>query len=273
LKKILLNLYIWPAFALVSVLSFLCLPLILLANFLVFRRPTDRLVRRTVRAYGWILVRLVPFMAPVTVLDKSGGLELPAIFVANHNSAVDPYLFGALPHENAFVTTWPFKIPLYKYAMRMAQYIDANRGWDHVLDAAEKLLDRGSSIILWPEGHRSRDGQLRRFFNGAFRLSCQTGRPIVPVCIRGTFKLMPPGQKLLTPSRISMVVLPPVLPEKCGDDPNAIRALKQKIRAIFSEELAKEPASNITAIRQAQCDQNLCSEKGHAGTESSESLL
>lgn len=239
MKKALLNLYFWPLFGLISVVAFAGLPLLLLANRLVIRQPMDVFIRRGVRIYGWILVRVVPFMAPVRVEDKSGTLELPAIFVANHNSAVDPYLFGALPYENAFVTTWPFKIPFYKYVMGMARYINANAGWDQVLREGRKLMERGSSLIIWPEGHRSRDGRLRRFRNGAFRLAVQTGRPIVPVCIKGTYKLLPHGRRLLTPSRISMVVLPPIYPEPQDRTADAVRLLKQKTLAAMTCELGR----------------------------------
>ena len=240
MKKVLLNLYFWPAFGLVSVLAFLTLPFLLLANLLFIRQPLDSFIRRGVRIYGWILVRVIPFMAPVRVENQNCDLELPAIFVANHNSSVDPYLFGALPYENAFVTTWPFKIPVYKYVMGMARYINANEGWDHVLEEGRKLMERGSSLIIWPEGHRSRDGRLRRFHNGAFRLAVQTGRPIVPVCIKGTHKLLAPGKRFLSPSRVSMVILPPIWPERQDETAITVRLLRQKTRAAFETELLKK---------------------------------
>jgi hypothetical protein len=52
-------------------------------------------------------------MAPVTVESRTGKFPTQSILVPNHSSAIDPYLFGALPIENAFVTSWPFKIPVY----------------------------------------------------------------------------------------------------------------------------------------------------------------
>lgn len=243
LKKALLNIYLWPTFILVTLVGFILIPFLLAVNCIFLRRPLDSFARRGVRIYGWILVRCVPFMAPVTLEDKSGGFTTPAIFVANHNSAVDPYLFGMLPVENAFVTTWPFKIPLYQHVMGLAGYINANEGWDHVLSEAKRLMAKGCSVIVWPEGHRSRDGQLARFRNGAFQLACQTGYPIIPVCIRGTFRLFPPGKRLLTPSRISMQILPAVRPKNPGDSPENIHALKKEIHTIFSTELNRQMLS------------------------------
>lgn len=244
MKKALLNIYAWPAFFVVTLVGFLLIPVLLLINMFFVRMPLDSFSRRGVRIYGWILVRCIAFMAPVTLEDHSGGYATPAIFVANHNSAVDPYLFGLLPVENAFVTTWPFNIPFYQYVMRMAGYINANNGWDHVLAEAKQLMSNGSSIIIWPEGHRSRDGRLTRFRNGAFQLACQTGRPIIPVCIHGTHQLFPPGRRLLSPARVSMKILPPLFPEMHGDSPEAIHDLKIKTLAVFSAELDRQPSLN-----------------------------
>ena len=239
LKKLLLNLYIWPVFAVFTVFC-LCfiLPLLLIYSVLA-NQPMDRVIRKNICLYGWALVRVVPFMAPVTVEDFSNGIKPPVIFVPNHNSSIDPYLFGMLPFENAFVTSWPFRIPVYKWVMRLARYINSNDGWEVVRSRGEELLASGCSLIFWPEGHRSRDGRLARFKNGAFRLACNTGTSIVPICILGTDRLMPPGSRFLTPSRVKMVILPPIIPQKGGDKPDCIRALKDRTRESMTTELAK----------------------------------
>ncbi|MEA3385366.1 MAG: lysophospholipid acyltransferase family protein [Thermodesulfobacteriota bacterium] len=239
LKKLLLNLYIWPVFAVFTVFC-LCfiLPLLLIYSVLA-NQPMDRVIRKSICLYGWALVRVVPFMAPVTVEDFSNGIKPPVIFVPNHNSSIDPYLFGMLQFENAFVTSWPFQIPVYKWLMRMARYINSNDGWEVVLSRGEELLASGCSLIIWPEGHRSRDGRLARFKNGAFRLACDTATSIVPVCILGSDRLMSPGSRFLTPSRVKIVILPPIIPSGHGDDPDCIRALKDQTRESIATELAK----------------------------------
>ena len=238
MKKLLLNLYYWPMFLLVTCVGIGISPLLLLGNLLFFRLPVDRLIRQSIRIYGWVLIRVVPFMAPVTLDDRSGGFEGPAIFVPNHSSSIDPYLFGLLPLDNAFVTSWPFRIPFYNLFMHLAGYIDSTRGWQHVERQGGKLLARGCSLIIWPEGHRSRDGRLRRFKNGAFQLALATGRPIVPVCILGSRRMLPPGNRMLTPARIRMILLPPIHPS--GDPANTdhIKALKEKTSRAIAGVLA-----------------------------------
>lgn len=226
-------------FLLVTAIAVGIAPLLLLGNLLL-PQPTDRLIRRSIRVYGWFLIRVIPFMAPVQLDDRSGGFSCPAIFVPNHSSSLDPYLFGLLPLDNAFVTSWPFRIPLYNLFMRMAGYIDSTRGWGHVRKQGRKLLERGCSLIIWPEGHRSRDGKLRRFKNGAFQLALATGHPIVPVCIMGSREMLPPGRRLLNPARVRVVLLPPVNPQGDPGNPDDIMALKNRVRAAIAATLLAE---------------------------------
>ena len=165
--------------------------------------------------------------------------QLPAnmIFVANHNSAIDPYLFGAIARENSFVTSWPFKIPVYGYFMRLAQYANTADGWDEICRKCTLLLEAGSSVTIWPEGHRSRDGRLGRFKNGAFVLAEKTGYPIVPVCILGSGTVLPPGKRLLSPAKVKLLVLDPIYPGNSSEIQERVRELRIRAYSAIEKEL------------------------------------
>jgi len=239
LKKVGLNLYIWPMFILITILSLLVLPVLLTINWLFLHKPRAKFLRKLIRIHGWVLVRAVPFMAPVTILDKTGGYQTPVIFVSNHCSSVDPYLFGALSDENAFVTSWPFRIPVYNKLMGMAGYISSENGWEVLRQQAKKLFASGSSLIFWPEGHRSNSGKLHKFKKGAFLLAHQTGTDIVPVCTLGSDLLLPPGKLFFTPSKITMILLPPVRGlQQSSDDPVAL--LRDEAWQKINHELQKQ---------------------------------
>ena len=123
--------------------------------------------------------------------------------------------------------------------MHMAGYINSTKGWQHVQKRGKELLESGCSLIIWPEGHRSRTGQMGRFKKGAFKLALATGRQIVPVCIIGSQQVLPPGDIFLTPSRIKVILLPAIVPGTNIDNQDAINALKDQTKACIAEELLK----------------------------------
>ncbi|MEJ5285274.1 MAG: lysophospholipid acyltransferase family protein [Brevinematales bacterium] len=236
IKKILLNLYLWPMFFVATIISLIFFPFFVLF-FIIIGKRKDSAIRLSISVYGWILVKVLPFFAPVKVYYKGKKFPKPCIFVANHCSSIDPYLFGALMIDGAFISTWPFKIPVYGFFMKIAQYINATEGWDSILQQGKDLLNKGANLIIWPEGHRSRTGKLGVFKKGAFAISVETGYPIVPVCIIGSGKLMPPGKLLLTPSRIKLIVLDPIYPEPDDDKQMAVKKLRKKVFDVLKEAL------------------------------------
>jgi 1-acyl-sn-glycerol-3-phosphate acyltransferase len=206
-------------------------------------------------------------MAPVRVESGPQKIPSPCIIVANHNSAIDPYLFGALPIENCFVTSWPFKIPVYGPLMRLAGYINIADGWEAILQIGAARLHAGASLSIWPEGHRSRDGRLGRFRKGAFQLAFETGYPILPVSIIGSDRILPPGRRFLSPGRVRIILHNPIFPEKSDLPPTEqISAMRDQARAVIGKSLALSrpklsqdagyQASSPTSLTTSPCEQN-----------------
>jgi 1-acyl-sn-glycerol-3-phosphate acyltransferase len=234
------NFYCWLIFIAATVAFGLLLPFFTFLQVVFQGRSFGQALRLAIRKYGFILLRLLFPVIPITVENKAGKLPLPAIFVANHRSAIDPYLFGMLAVENAFITSWPFKLPVYGWAMRLAGYIDARAGWPEIEAQGQCLLASGCSLIVWPEGHRSRTGRLGRFRKGAFKLAAATGRPVVPICILGAGELLPPGRLLLNPGPIRMIVLPPIHLKKEEDGAITPEYFRTEAHRAISRELASQ---------------------------------
>ena len=237
MKRLLFNLYFWPCFLVVTLVGVVITWPAARFLMLVGSDSVDRFVRAAIMVYGWVIVRCIAFMVPVSLHDKTGSTDDAVIFVSNHCSSIEPYLFALTWRQLAFVTTWPFRIPVYRIFMKWAGYINAENGWGDVLREGKRLMERGCSLVIWPEGHRSRSGRLGRFRNGAFYLAYELDCQVVPVCMKGTARVMPPGARWLNPRKVEMVLLPPVRADRGRSRTHSIYDLKVRVREAIRREL------------------------------------
>jgi 1-acyl-sn-glycerol-3-phosphate acyltransferase len=202
----------------------------------------DRIMRHFVWLYGrgWLGIML-PFVRFRREGFTNNRIDLPCIAVINHLSFFDTYCMALMPVSNMAFTirSWPFKMPWYAPFMRLANYLDLETiGWEGTLEAGSKILSKGGLLLFFPEGHRSKDGQIQRFYSGAFKLAIETGIPIVPLCIIGTDRLLPPNRWWLLPSRVCFRVLPPVSPKEFTGE-TAHADLRKHVKNLMAENLAE----------------------------------
>ncbi len=139
------------------------------------------------------------------------------IFMSNHTSAFDiPLLFYYLPYQLRMIAkrelAW---IPIFGWAMWVVRHYFVNRrnhrkALELMTKVGEQFKHRKSSIVVFPEGTRSLDGRVKTFKKGGFILALQTGAPIVPVLIQGTFQIKPKYRRAIRPGIADLVILPPV---------------------------------------------------------------
>jgi 1-acyl-sn-glycerol-3-phosphate acyltransferase len=160
----------------------------------------------------------------------------PYVFAANHLSSVDIFaLFVALPMNIRFVAKKQLgQIPLFGWAMAAGRFIFIDRknpiAARRSIDRAAARIRDGSSVAIFPEGTRSRDGLLGPFKKGGFHLAHQAGVPVVPVAIQGAGEVMPPGSVLVRPGRVTIIVGEPV-ETKDLKDLAARNALVDRVRS------------------------------------------
>lgn len=126
-------------------------------------------------------------------------------------------------------------IPIFGYGCaRMGHiYIDRrNPGKSHhELEAVRNKFSAGSSVVIFPEGTRSPDGNLLPFKKGGFFMSILHGVPILPVTIHGSREVLAKGSFMPMPGRIDVIIHPPV--EPVGYDITSKESLMERVREII----------------------------------------
>ena len=140
----------------------------------------------------------------------------PAVFLFNHQSAVDTLLVAKLLRRD-FTGVGKQELrthPVFGPAFAFAGVVFIDRGDTQKAIEAMKpavvALKEGRSIAIAPEGTRSRTAKLGRFKKGAFHIAMQAGVPIVPIVFRNALDVLPRGAIVLRAATVEVVVLPPV---------------------------------------------------------------
>jgi 1-acyl-sn-glycerol-3-phosphate acyltransferase len=151
-------------------------------------------------ARTWAQVILFFARVPLRVEVAETAQAVPAaIFMSNHESVLDILaLLLAVPHDVKFVAKSSlFKIPILGWSMRRGGFIPVDRARKEkareALSGIEKRLAKGKSVLVFPEGTRSRDGSLGPFKKAGFLLALKTGLPIVPIGISGARAILKRG--------------------------------------------------------------------------------
>src|SRR5690606_2821810 len=136
----------------------------------------------------------------------------PLVIMANHQSLFDiPVLHACLPQAYGMLAKKElFSVPFFGRAMSTLGCVPINRadrtdGYAAIAEAAS-LVRNGATIVVFPEGSRSRDGKLRPLKKGPFYLAQMAGVPILPVGIRGTEKVMPRGSLYVSPGVVHVAI-------------------------------------------------------------------
>ncbi|MEI7588779.1 MAG: lysophospholipid acyltransferase family protein [Chitinophagia bacterium] len=147
------------------------------------------------------------------------GLE-NAIVVCNHNSLIDiPISTPFLPRANKTIAKKSFVyVPLFGWVYQFATVIVDRKDHQSRSASFEKMksvLNNGLDMLIYPEGTRNRtSAPLKSFFDGAFKLSIDTQKPIVPVVLLNTKRVLPAKPSMyLTPGKMKMHILPAIFPQ------------------------------------------------------------
>jgi len=169
------------------------------------------------------------------------------VFMANHQSMFDILvLFAYLPVQFRWLAKKElFHVPLFGQALTRAGHIridrsDRKSAHRSLLDAAHRIA-AGVSVIIFPEGSRSRDDRLQPFKPGGFHLALRAKRPIVPVAIYGTRQILPKGSIRVKPGNVVVSISRPVATDTYGKRDKNL--LMEEIRGIMQNDLGRMKAN------------------------------
>ena len=160
------------------------------------------------------------------------------VFVSNHQGSFDIFIiYGFLGRNFKWMMKKSLrKIPMVGYACYKAGHIYVDRGSTvgirETMKTAEAQLSHGMSVVVFPEGSRSADGEVHAFRRGAYMLATEFNLPVVPVTIDGAFKVMPRQKRLPRPGHITITIHQPITAPDGGHDLSAL--MQQSRDAIIS---------------------------------------
>ncbi len=208
---------------------------VLLALVVGHPRPIYRLGRLCIH----LGLKLGGIRVSVRGLEHLGDAR-NVMLMANHASMLDPcVLLEAIPVDfKVLVKQELFKVPFLGTAMRRAGLIpvdraDRERARASIAKAVESLK-AGNSFLVFPEGTRSRTGELGDLRKGVFIAAMEAGSRIVPVAVKGTRELLPKGRFSIQPGPVTVELLPPVQASPDGSREDLMAEVRVRIAAALA---------------------------------------
>ena len=230
-----------PLLTVVAILSLALSTLILGSYLIILLRifPRTRQVTPVMRLWAHLFLFTTGTRVTVEGLDRLDP-RASYVFTGNHISNIDiPVMVGRLPVSVRFLAKKElFAVPVLGGAMRAIHIVRTDRkagpmAHREINEQVGRVITAGLSLVIYPEGTRSRDAELMPFKKGAFRIAIDNGMPIVPVTIIGSERVWKPGSKLIRGGPVRLVIHEPV--STSGLTQNDIGDLRDRVRGVVEE--------------------------------------
>lgn len=187
-----------------------------------------------------LLIKLMPGVECHVDNQLGETFEKPGIITCNHQSHLDLlYTLILSPKVVCLTNKWVWNCPFYGWIIRYADFLPVSDGLEQHEAELKAALDKGYSILIFPEGTRSADCSILRFHKGAFHLAEKFGVDIIPVMIHGIGHFFPKKEFLLRKGRVDVKFLPRISPEHPFR--KEVKSLKsaQLVQHYYEQEYAK----------------------------------
>ena len=179
-----------------------------------FRKSGGKLIYHTILSrFAWSLIFIMGNVKKRIINPLNEQFKKPAVVVANHQSFLDILVMIMLHPKLVLLTNkWVWSSPVFGFVVRMADYYPVMQGAEPSIEALEGKVKQGFSIVVFPEGTRTPDGNMKRFHKGAFFLAEKMNLDILPIVIHGTGYTMTKNDFLLKDGSITLKYLPRIEP-------------------------------------------------------------
>lgn len=230
--------YYSVSFILFTTIAFIGLCLVWLVTV-----PFDRRRRVAVHRYSRFWSRSIYGLCPWWKVKVSGLENIkhgqPYIVVSNHQAMLDIPLLYNLPFNFKWVSKREvYKIPIFGWVLWMHGDVTIERGGSNtarlMMAHSKEYLDMGVSIIIFPEGTRTKTGEINSFKEGAMMLAMRSGVPILPVVIDGTYDAFTGDYRISSAHTFQVKVLPPISYDEISK--STLRELRDTLNTMMREE-------------------------------------
>ena len=196
------------------ILVFVLFALVIFTPYTIFYRLIGRdserkreRYHRTIYRCAAFALRHLPGVKYHLHNERGETFEKPAVIIANHQSHLDLLCILSLTPKVVVLTNdWVWRNPVYGAIIRYAEFYPASNGFDSNLPRLKRLMERGYSVVVFPEGTRSVDGSIGRFHKGAFALAQACGVDVLEVYLHGNSDVMPKNDIVLRQGTIDMAI-------------------------------------------------------------------
>jgi 1-acyl-sn-glycerol-3-phosphate acyltransferase len=217
---ILRSIFVWAAGILFIVLMF---PVTILIWFLAYPFDQERiLVHWWLIFQGIVLTYIIPFRKIVIEGREKIEKGKTYVIISNHQSILDIIIINCLRMKFRWISKIEnYRVPVLGWTLRMAKYITVDRNDKDskaiMIEKSVECLKKGISIMIFPEGTRSKNMKIGMFKTGAFRLAIRTDKPVLPVLIDGTGSILPKNSLIFAGGHTLRIrILDPVQPGAFG---------------------------------------------------------
>ncbi|HYK74337.1 MAG TPA: lysophospholipid acyltransferase family protein [Pseudoneobacillus sp.] len=202
----------------------------------------DQLVHRIPKQWSEVMMKLTG--STITVEGQDRIPDGPVVLISNHEGDFDiPVLLGSIDKPFGFVSKIEVKkVPILANWMEVMNCVFLNRkDRQQALRSIRegvKLLKKGHSLVIFPEGTRSKGGPIKHFKSGSFRLAVDAKVPIVPISIIGTSNVFEKNNRLIKPAEIKVIIGQPVVSHIHSE--KDIKELAAEVREIIVSQIEKK---------------------------------